>query len=109
MRWVYRRIPWRDWPWSGLAVTVLIFCFVLGVIDSLGTHALATHLVFNRWGAPLAPELQAFVMPMGVLLRWCLLVIWSLLYFGIKLWLEAAESRLQAAESEAAARPQQDS
>jgi len=43
-------------------------------------------------------------MPMGVLLRWCLLLIWSLLYFGIKLWLEASEAKLRAAESEAAAR-----
>lgn len=103
MRWVYRKIPWRVWPWSRLAVMVLIFSFVLGVIDSLSTHILAIHLVLNRWGPPPPAELQSFVMPMGVLLRWCLLLIWSLLYFGIKLWLETAEAKLRAAQSEAAA------
>jgi LytS/YehU family sensor histidine kinase len=58
----------------------------------------------NRWIPQPSRELQSFVLPMGVLLRWSLLVIWSLLYFGIKLWLETAAARLQAAESEAAAR-----
>lgn len=104
MRWVYRRIRWRAWPLWRLVVMVLLMCFVLGAIDSVGTHMLAVSLVVNRWGPPPAPELQAFVLPMGVLLRWSLLVIWSLLYFGIKLWLETAEAKLQAAESEAAAR-----
>jgi len=103
MRWVYRRIPWRVWPWSRLAVMVLVFCFVLGVSDSLGTHWVAHHLLLNRWEPPPTPEIQAFMIPTGGLLRWCLLIIWSLLYFGIKLWLEASEAKLRAAESEAAA------
>src|SRR5688572_3498241 len=30
MRWVYRRIYWRAWPWWQLAVAVLSICLVLG-------------------------------------------------------------------------------
>jgi hypothetical protein len=104
MRWVYQRIGWRNWPWWQLFVMVLCACFVLGAVDSVGTHLLAAHVLVNRWIPQPSRELQSFVLPMGVLLRWSLLVIWSLLYFGIKLWLETAAARLQAAESEAAAR-----
>ncbi len=105
MRWVYRRLPWREWSWWRLTAGVLVFCLVLGTLDSLATQALATRVLTLLWPTELAPaEFHSFLLLMGILLRSSLFVIWSLLYFGIKLWLEAAEVRLQAAQSEAAAR-----
>ena len=104
LRLAYRRMGWRFWSWGKLLVAVLVICFVIGAVDSLGTHLLAARLLQNRWGPRPPPEMQTFLLTMGVLLRWSLFIIWSLLYFGIKLWLETAKAKLQAAESEAAAR-----
>ncbi len=105
IRWILRRIPWRRWSWWRLAVGVLGFCLILGAVDSLGTHALAKKTLEWAGKPESAPvEMHGFVLLTGVLLRSSLFVIWTLLYFGIKLWLEAAEGRLNVAQRDAAAR-----
>lgn len=105
IRQVYRRIAWREWPWWRLAVGSLVFCIVLGALDSVMTHKLAElALDALSLSATRPPEVYSFVLMMGILLRSCIYMIWSLLYFGIKLWLETTETRLRAAQTEAAAR-----
>lgn len=100
MRWVYQRLPWRDWAWWRLGLGVLAFCMLVGTLDSLATHLLAKLIT-----ASFVPrEIFTFLLTMSLLLRSSILMIWSLLYFGIKLWLETAEVKLRAAQSEAAAR-----
>jgi len=100
MRWIYQRLPWRDWAWWRLGLGVLLFSMLVGTLDSLSTHLLAR--VITSSSVP--HEIFAFLLTMSVMLRSSILMIWSLLYFGIKLWLETAEVRLRAAQSEAAAR-----
>ncbi len=100
-----RRIPWRRWSWWRLSAGVLIICVVLGAVDSLGTHSLAKKTLEWAGRSETTPtEVHGFVLLAGVLLRSSLFIIWTLLYFGIKLWLEAAETRLDAARREAAVR-----
>ncbi len=105
IRHVLRRVPWRKWSWWRLSAGVLVFCLMLGTIDSLGTHLLAKKTLELAGRDESAPaEIHGFILLTGVLLRSSLFIIWTLLYFGIKLWLDAAETRLEAAQSETAAR-----
>ena len=100
LRWVYRRIAWRDCSWWRLCGMVLMFSLLLGTADSISTHLLSK--IITSVTAPW--ELYSFLLLMGIILRSSVLMIWSLLYFGIKLWFETAEVKLRAAESEPAAR-----
>lgn len=100
LRWIYRRMGWRTWDWWRLAAVVAAICVGLGTVDSLATHRIARMLVAERAPA----EVQSFLLLMGALLRSCVFIIWSLLYFGIVLWLESAEARLRAVQREAEAR-----
>jgi hypothetical protein len=100
MRWLYCRMNWRDWSWWGLGTVVMLLCAVLGSLDSMGTQMLSR--VFTGSGVP--EEIHSFLLITGILLRSSVLMIWSLLYFGIKLWMETAEVKLRAAQSEASAR-----
>ncbi|WP_438481285.1 sensor histidine kinase [Oleiharenicola lentus] len=100
LRWIYRRIPWRDWTWGQLVLVGFVLCIVAGTLESIATHRLSA-IIINE---SVSPEVYPFLMSMGALLRSSVYVIWSLLYFGIKLWLEAAEARLRAAQSDAEAR-----
>ncbi|WP_353566104.1 sensor histidine kinase [Haloferula sargassicola] len=100
MRWFYQRIGWRHWPLWQLGLMVLLLSLLLGGIDSVMTQRLAGSLIRKL---P-ATQFHDFILKTGILLRASLLVIWSLLYFGIKLRLEIGQTRLLAAQSEAAAR-----
>ncbi|WAC19122.1 histidine kinase [Luteolibacter sp. SL250] len=100
LRWLYRRMGWRDWSWWGLGAVVMMLCVAMGTVDSLGTQTLSRFLT----GSSVPQEIHSFLLLTGILLRTCVLMIWSLLYFGIKLWMETAEVKLRAAQSEASAR-----
>ncbi|MBX3741554.1 MAG: histidine kinase [Akkermansiaceae bacterium] len=100
MRWLYCRMGWRDWSWWRLGAAVLLICMALGTLDSISTQKLSRVLT----GSGVPEEIHSFLLITGILLRTSVLMIWSLLYFGIKLWLETAEVKLRAAQSEASAR-----
>ncbi|MCW1887004.1 histidine kinase [Luteolibacter flavescens] len=100
MREIFRRLPWREWAWWKLGSGVLVFCMIVGPLDSLATHFLARFITADS----VPSGIFSFLLTMSMLLRASILTIWSLLYFGIKVWLETAEVKLRAAESEAAAR-----
>jgi hypothetical protein len=101
LRLLYRRIRWWTWPWWLLGALTALLCIFLGVTETAVTHGMARLLVEER--VP-SGELQVFLFVTGALLRACLFIIWSLLYFGIKLWLQAGDIRVRDAEREAAAR-----
>lgn len=100
MREIYRRLPWREWAWWSLGSGVLLLCLVMGTLDSLTTHVLARLITSTT----VSQEVYSFLVTTGIMLRFSILTIWSLLYFGIKLWMETAEVKLRAARSEASAR-----
>lgn len=100
MRWLYRRARWRERSWWALAAGVVALCMVLGTLDSIATHALSRSIT----GSEVPQEIHSFLLMTGILQRISVLMIWSLLYFAIKLWLETAEVKLRAAQSEASAR-----
>lgn len=105
LRHLYRRLRWQEWRWWRLMAGVFIFCIAVGTLDSVLTHSLAgVALAGLSLGSDQPPQVHSFVLLMGVLLRSAIYVIWSLLYFGIKLWMETAEVKLRAAETEATAR-----
>jgi sensor histidine kinase YesM len=100
MRRLYSWMRWRDFPWWGLGLFVMVLCMVLGTLDSISTQKLSSVIT----GTEAPEELHSFLLITGIFLRSSVLMIWSLLYFGIKLWMETAEVKLRAAESEASAR-----
>ena len=105
LRSIYRRLRWREWPWWRLTAGGVVLCVAVGSMDSLVTHGLARLTLAELMVEPGPPSgLHSFVLLMGILLRSSVYVIWSLLYFGVKLWMETAEVRLHAAQIEAAAR-----
>lgn len=105
MRSIYRRIQWREYSSWKFGAGILAFCILLGLADSFSTHFLAIYILeILGIGEQATPDIQMFVLLMGALLRSAILVIWSLLYFGIKLWLDNHEAKLKTAQSEAAVR-----
>ena len=100
LRLLYRRLLWRGWSLWRLALGCSLLCLALGAAESSATYRLALALLSER--APL--ELQSFMHLVSMLLRSSAFLIWSLLYFNIKLQLDSSDARLRAACSEASAR-----
>jgi len=100
LRWIYQRIPWRSWKLWHLVLGCAVFCIGLGAVEATVMHRVSQLATGQR----AVVEVQPLLPAIGMALRGCIFLTWSLLYFNIKMQIEAADARLSLAHRETAAR-----
>ncbi len=99
LRYPYRRMQPRPGNLWRPAIIVFMISGAAGLADGIGTAILAQAIGMNLAD----PSLGQFLVT-SVFMRWMLFWLWSLLYFGIRYWLDTEQARLRLAQAEAAAR-----
>lgn len=99
LRPIYRRLRSGHWPLPVQGLIVFVLCGLISSVDVKLSDALADRLLgagILKW----APGIGQ-----GILYaRWMLLLVWSLLYFGLSYWRSIQVQQMKLLETEAANR-----